>query len=149
MAVSRKLSKVLRDRKGDAAIEFIMVTAMLILIFSVLVTALVYVTQVYSASYITRRVVRQIETTGEYNEHTVQSLVKELGGDALSGVVEGVKIQVEAGYCSGKKIQLRDGFSVTLTANYPVRIVQFGSSVISLDLPIRIRLAGRSEVYWK
>ncbi len=145
MAVSRKLSRVLRDRKGDAAIEFIMVTAMLILVFSVLVTALVYVTQVYSASYITRRVVRQIETTGEYNEHTVQSLVKELGGDALSGV----KIQVEAGYCSGKKIQLRDGFSVTLTANYPVRIVQFGSSVISLDLPIRIRLAGRSEVYWK
>ena len=145
MAVSRKLSKVLRDRKGDAAIEFIMVTAMLILVFSVLVTALVYVTQVYSASYITRRVVRQIETTGEYNEHTVQSLVKELGGDALSGV----KIQVEAGYCSGKKIQLRNGFSVTLTANYPVRIVQFGSSVISLDLPIQIRLAGRSEVYWK
>ncbi len=145
MAVSRKLSKVLRDRKGDAAIEFIMVTAMLILVFSVLVTALVYVTQVYSASYITRRVVRQIETTGEYNEHTVQSLVKELGGDALSGV----KIQVEAGYCSGKKIQLRDGFSVTLTANYPVRIVQFGSSVISLDLPIQIRLSGRSEVYWK
>ena len=145
MAVSRKLSKVLRDRKGDAAIEFIMVTAMLILVFSVLVTALVYVTQVYSASYITRRVVRQIETTGEYNEHTVQSLVKELGGDALSGV----KIKVEAGYCSGKKIQLRDGFSVTLTANYPVRIVQFGSSVISLDLPIQIRLAGRSEVYWK
>ena len=145
MAVSRKLSKVLRDRKGDAAIEFIMVTAMLILVFSVLVTALVYVTQVYSASYITRRVVRQIETTGEYNEHTVQSLVKELGGDALSGV----KIQAEAGYCSGKKIQLRDGFSVTLTANYPVRIVQFGSSTISLDLPIRIRLSGRSEVYWK
>ena len=145
MAVSRKLSKVLRDRKGDAAIEFIMVTAMLILVFSVLVTALVYVTQVYNASYITRRVVRQIETTGEYNEHTVQSLVKELGGDALSGV----KIQVEAGYCSGKKIQLRDSFSVTLTANYPVRIVQFGSSVISLDLPIQIRLAGRSEVYWK
>jgi hypothetical protein len=145
MAVSRKLSKVLRDRKGDAAIEFIMVTAMLILVFSVLVTALVYVTQVYNASYITRRVVRQIETTGEYNEHTVQTLVNELGGDALSGV----KIQVEAGYCSGKKIQLRDSFSVTLTANYPVRIVQFGSSVISLDLPIQIRLAGRSEVYWK
>ena len=145
MAVSRKLSKVLRDRKGDASIEFIMVTAMLILVFSVLVTALVYVTQVYNASYITRRVVRQIETTGEYNEHTVQTLVNELGGDALSGV----KIQVEAGYCSGKKIQLRDSFSVTLTANYPVRIVQFGSSVISLDLPIQIRLAGRSEVYWK
>ena len=145
MAVSKGIKRLLHSKKGDAAIEFIMVTAMLILVFSVLVTALVYVTQVYNASYITRRVVRQIETTGEYNEHTVQSLVKELGGDALSGV----KIQVEAGYCSGKKIQLRDGFSVTLTANYPVRIVQFGSSVISLDLPIQIRLSGRSEVYWK
>ena len=145
MAVSKGIKRLLHSKKGDAAIEFIMVTAMLILVFSVLVTALVYVTQVYNASYITRRVVRSIETAGEYNEHTVKSLVDELGGDALSGV----KLKVEASYYKGKKIQLRDGFSVTLTAKYPVRIVQFGSSTISIDLPIQIRLAGRSEVYWK
>ena len=105
MAVSKGIKRLLHSKKGDAAIEFIMVTAMLILVFSVLVTALVYVTQVYNASYITRRVVRSIETAGEYNEHTVQSLVDELGGDALSGV----KLKVEASYYKGKKIQLRDG----------------------------------------
>jgi hypothetical protein len=145
MAVSKGIKRLLHSKKGDAAIEFIMVTAMLLLTFSALITALVYVTQVYNAGFITRQVVRNIETTGEYNERAVQDLVNELGGSALSGKT----VKVEASYFKGKKIQLRDGFTVTLTANYPIRIVQFGSQVFTLDLPIQIRLRGRSEVYWK
>ena len=145
MAVSKGIKRLLHSKKGDAAIEFIMVTAMLLLTFSALITALVYVTQVYNAGFITRQVVRNIETTGEYNERAVQDLVNELGGTALSGKT----VKVEAGYFKGKKIQLRDSFTVTLTANYPIRIVQFGSQVFTLDLPIQIRLRGRSEVYWK
>ena len=145
MAVSKGIKRLLHSKKGDAAIEFIMVTAMLLLTFSALITALVYVTQVYNAGFITRQVVRNIETTGEYNERAVQDLVNELGGTALIGKV----VKVEASYFKGKKIQLRDGFTVTLTANYPIRIVQFGSQVFTLDLPIQIRLRGRSEVYCK
>ena len=65
MAAKISLRGYLREKKGSSAVEFIMTVAMLILIFAVLVSALVYVTQFYSASYICRRVVRTIEVTGE------------------------------------------------------------------------------------
>ena len=83
MAAKINLRGYLRDRKGSSAVEFIMTVAMLILIFAVLVSALVYVTQFYSASYICRRVVRTIEVTGEYNEQDLRALADELGGSAL------------------------------------------------------------------
>ena len=70
MAVTERIHRLMRSRRGDAAIEFIMVAAMLLLTFAMLISALVYVVQVYNASYITRRVVRYIETTG-FTSHVV------------------------------------------------------------------------------
>ena len=73
----------LRQRRGDAAIEFIMTAAMLILVFAMLVSAMVYVTEYYSASYICRRAVRTIEVEGQYNEAAIRTLAEGLGGNAL------------------------------------------------------------------
>ena len=145
MAARMKLRGYLRDRKGNSAVEFIFTTAMLILIFAVLISALVYVTQFYSASYICRRVVRTIEVTGEYNEHEVQSLADELGGAAL----EDLDISVAASYFRGRKIQLRDEFTVQLRTVHRINIFMMGGSPVSIDLPIEIKLSGRSEVFWK
>ncbi|SMC62842.1 DUF4320 family protein [Papillibacter cinnamivorans] len=145
MTAKMKLHGYLRSKKGDSAVEFIMTAAMLVLVFAMLISAMIYVTQYYSASYICRRVVRTIETTGEYDEATVLALADDLGGDAL----EDLNIQVDATYCSGTRIQLRDEFRVTLTAEYRITIMQFGRQPIYVDLPIQIRLSGRSEVYWK
>lgn len=145
MAARMKLRGYLRDRKGNSAVEFIFTTAMLILIFAVLISALVYVTQFYSASYICRRVVRTIEITGEYNEHEVQSLADELGGAAL----DDLNISVTASYFRGRKIQLRDEFTVQLRAVHRINIFMMGGSPVSIDLPIEIKLSGRSEVFWK
>ena len=122
-----------------------MTVAMLILIFSVLVSALVYVTQFYSASYICRRVVRTIEVTGEYNEQNIRSLADELGGTAL----EDLDITVDATYFSDRKIQLRDEFTVHLTACHRINILMLGADPVYIDLPIEIDLSGRSEVFWK
>ncbi len=145
MAVRMKLCGYLRSRKGSSAVEFIMTAAMLILTFAVLVSALIYVTQYYNASYICRRVVRTIEVTGEYDERTVNALADELGGRAMDNLA----IQVEAHYFRGRKIQLRDEFSVRLRANYTIPILQFGGRPVEMRLPITIRLSGRSEVFWK
>ena len=145
MAARMKLRGYLSDRKGNSAVEFIFTTAMLILIFAVLISALVYVTQFYSASYICRRVVRTIEVTGEYNEHEIQSLADELGGAAL----EDLDISVAASYFRGRKIQLRDEFTVQLRAVHRINIFMMGGSPVSIDLPIEIKLSGRSEVFWK
>ena len=145
MAAKINLRGYLRDRKGSSAVEFIMTVAMLILIFAGLVSAMVYVTQFYSASYICRRVVRTIEVTGEYNEQDIRALTDELGGTAL----EDLDINVDASYFSGRKIQLRDEFTVHLTANHRINILMMGADPVYIDLPINIDLSGRSEVFWK
>lgn len=145
MAVRSKLCGCLRSRKGSSAVEFIMTAAMLILTFAVLISALIYVTQYYNASYICRRVVRTIEVTGEYDEHAVNTLADELGGRAMDDLA----IQVEAHYFEGHKIQLRDEFKVSLRANYTIPILQLGAAPVEVRLPITIRLSGRSEVFWK
>ena len=145
MAARLILRRSLHSKKGSAAVEFIFTTAMLILIFAVLVSALVYVTQFYSASYIARRVVRTIEVDGKYDEQAIRSLADGLGGTAL----EDLTITVDAQYLSGRRIQLRNEFTVHLTAVHRINIMMMQSTAVSINLPINISLSGRSEVYWK
>ena len=145
MAVRRKLRGILRDRRGNSAVEFIFTTAMLILLVAVLISALVYISQYFNASFITRRVVRTIEICGKYDEQEIRTLTDELGGATL----ENLSVTVDANYLSGRKIQLKDSFTVRLSAIHRIQILTLGSSPVSVDLPIRIRLSGRSEVYWK
>lgn len=145
MAVKIKIRRFLRQKKGDSAVEFVMTAAMLILIFATLVSAMIYVTRYYSASYICRRAVRTIEIAGEYDENAIRTLADELGGDAL----EDMEISVDATYCRGRRIQLRDEFTLRLRAKYCINIIRFGDTPVSIELPIQIRLSGRSEVYWK
>ena len=58
-------------------------------------------------------------------------------------------MQVDAAYFSGRKIQLRQTFSVTLTASYKITILELGANPIVMNLPIRVKVAGMSEVFWK
>jgi hypothetical protein len=59
--MAAKLRELLRRKDGDSAVEFIMTSAVLILVFAMFVSALVYVTQYYNASFLCRKVVRSIE----------------------------------------------------------------------------------------
>lgn len=145
MAVLKKIRALKRQKSGDAAVEFVATAAMLILIFATLVSAMVYVTQYYNASYLCRRAVRTIEVTGEYNERSIDSLADELGGRSLDDLT----IIVEAPFRSRNRIQLRDEFTVHLEAYYPINILMMGDRPVQLRLPIRMQLSGRSEVFWK
>ena len=66
MAVVNKIRGLLRQKKGDEAVSFLLTTAMLVLIFVTLISAMIYIMQYYDASYLCRRVVRSIEITGVY-----------------------------------------------------------------------------------
>jgi hypothetical protein len=145
MAVAKKLKNLLREKKGDEAVSFLLTTAMLVLIFAVLVSAMVYIVQYYNASYMCRRVVRNIEVTGQYDETAARNLALSLS----NGGIEDVQTRVDAVYYSGKKIQLRRTFSVTLTGSYRLTILTLGENPVALDLPIIVKVAGMSEVYWK
>lgn len=145
MAVVNKIRSLLRQKKGDEAVSFLLTTAMLVLIFVTLISAMIYIMQYYDASYLCRRVVRSIEITGVYDETETRDIIDRMKNSDL----EDIDVQVDAAYFSGKKIQLRQTFSVTLAASYNITILELGENPIVMNLPIRVKVAGMSEVYWK
>lgn len=145
MAAVKKLRSFLRQKKGDEAVSFLLTTAMLVFIFATLISAMVYIMQYYDASYLCRRIVRNIEITGVYDETETRSIVARLSGSEL----EDVDVQVDAVYLSGRKIQLRQTFSVTLSTSYGITILELGGTPIVIDLPIKVKVSGMSEVFWK
>lgn len=145
MAIVKKLKSLMRENKGDEAVSFLMTTAMLALIFAVLVSALVYIMSYYNASYMCRRVVRSIEITGVYDETETMSIVEQMKSPDLKDI----DVQVDAVYFNGSKIQLRQAFSVALTASYRITILTLGENPITVDLPVTVKVAGMSEVYWR
>ena len=86
MAALKRLRCLLREKKGDEAVSFLLTTAMLVLIFAVLVSAMVYIVQYYNASYMCRRVVRSIEITGVYDEAETQNMVAQMESSGLESV---------------------------------------------------------------
>lgn len=145
MAVVNKIRSLLRQKKGDEAVSFLLTTAMLVLIFVTLISAMIYIMQYYDASYLCRRVVRSIEITGVYDETETHNIIDQMKNSDL----EDIDVQVDAAYFSGRKIQLRQTFSVTLTASYKITILKLGANPIVMNLPIRVKVAGMSEVFWK
>ncbi len=145
MAVLKKLRSLLREKKGDEAVSFLMTSAMLVLIFAVLVSAMIYIMQYYNASYMCRRVVRSIEITGVYDATETADMISSMSNSDM----EDITVQVDAVYYSGNKIQLRQTFSVTLTGSYSITILTLGENPVTVDLPIRVKVAGMSEVYWR
>ena len=145
MAVLSKTKRLLRDKKGDEAVSFLLTTAMLVLIFATLVSCMIYVMQYYNASYVCRRVVRNIEIAGEYIEADAMSVINQLQNDDL----EDITLIVDATYVSGRKIQLRESFNAILTAIFKIKILQIGKTPIEISLPIEVKIRGMSEVYWR
>lgn len=145
MAVVHRLRSLLRQKKGDEAVSFLLTTAMLVFIFATLVSAMIYIMQYYNASYVCRRVVRSIEITGQYDETETMNIVNDMAGSGL----EDIDVQVIAVYFSGRRIQLRQTFSVTLTGSYKITILELGENPIVMTLPIEVKVAGMGEVYWK
>lgn len=145
MAVVNKIRSLLRQKEGDEAVSFLLTTAMLVLIFVTLISAMIYIMQYYNASYLCRRVVRSIEITGVYDEAETHNIIDQMKNSDM----EDIDVQVNAAYFSGRKIQLRQTFSVTLTASYKITILELGANPIVMNLPIRVKVAGMSEVYWK
>jgi len=145
MAVVNKIRSLLRQKEGDEAVSFLLTTAMLVLIFVTLISAMIYIMQYYNASYLCRRVVRSIEITGVYDEAETHNIIDQMKNSDL----EDIDVQVDAAYFSGRKIQLRQTFSVTLTASYKITVLELGANPIVMNLPIRVKVAGMSEVYWK
>lgn len=145
MAFMNKAKCLLRQNKGDEAVSFLFTTAMLVFMFATLVSAMIYIMQYYNASYLCRRVVRSIEVAGQYDVAGTSSILSSQGNSGL----EDLGAKVDAVYYSGTEIQLRQTFTVTLTASYKITIIEIGLKPIVLSMPIKVKVAGMSEVFWK
>lgn len=143
--VMERLRALRRDCQGSESIEFLISTGALILIFVTLLMTFTYISTYQTATYVCRRVVRAIETSGEYDEAAIHEFTDRLHGSALDGMT----ITVDASYVSGRHIQLKDEFVVALNASYTIPILQLGAEPIEVELPIHIKMTGMSEVYWK
>lgn len=145
MAVVRRLRALLKQKKGDGAVSFILTTAMLVLLFATLLSTMIYIMNYYNTGYACRRIVRGIETTGAYDEAYANQVLNQLDSPDL----EDLDVSVNASYFSGSKIQLRSPFTVTVTGNYTITILQLGETPITVTLPITVKMSGMSEVFWK
>ncbi len=141
----RRIKKLLKDQRGSEAVSFLLTTAMLICIFATIVTAFVYVSQSYNASYLCRKITRDIEVNGAYNQSQVEKLLTQIENDDLKDL----QVEVNTNYLADKKIQLRDSFTVRLTGSYNIHLIQIGSETVELPLPIKVQVRGMSEVFWK
>ncbi len=142
----RKITALLRSERGDVAIDFLAGLALKLFLLIALFLMMIYVVHFYNASYVCRRVVREIETAGEYNESSISSLVSRLASSGL----ENVDVDVDAPYLTGTRhIQLRSDFTVHLTAEYPLTLAVIGGEPLELRVPVGMSMAGMSEVYWK
>lgn len=152
-----------REKKGSLLWELLIVLAML---FAFLYSAMMFVgafIQFETLSYASKTVARQIEITGRYDDYTVQSNI-----DALlnNGNLHDIQYEISVGtvpadtdpmlaasLATQSKLQLRQSFTIRITAIYDLHLV--GSANNSLlaswviQVPMSYEVTGMSEVFWR
>lgn len=140
------MKKRIFNRRGSAFVEGIIVTCVLVAFIStMLLLPPVYAVR-ENLDYMARKMVRAVEVTGKIDS-SITTLADELGEEL--GLDPTIEWDVD--YIPGtNKIQLRDTFTLTLKANYPVTLFepQWGTPT-KVNIPLTVTLTGVSEVYFK
>jgi hypothetical protein len=100
-----------------------------------------------NVNYAAKRVARAIEIEGQVNG-SVTSLFNRLNSEL--GINASFRVINTSYFDASRKIQLRDTFTVEVTASYGFQILNptFAPPVV-INIPIRVAITGMSEVYWK
>ncbi len=139
--------KMLSGRAGstyvELMIEFLIVITLLATVLSFLSVFTVYL----SLNQMCGRIVRVIELEGQVSDEAYDVFYQMKEQTGLSPDMS-VK---DASYLDGEqKIQLRDTFTVELKYNYTFTVFRPSSSPpVQIIIPIRVRITGMSEKYWK
>ena len=137
---SRRLSAFLKvKKKGSAYYELIATAVSFFSIFTVYL----------NLNYTCRRVVREIEISGQVTSNT-NALFATLKNNTNIGA--GANMSVSASYFNAaqKKIQLRNTFDVTCTTSYRFDVfTPLGRDPIGFTIPMKVRMTGMSEKFWK
>lgn len=139
--------KLLSDRKGSAYYELIIKTLVVITLMASVMSFLSIFTAYLNLNHMCRRVVRVVELEGQVsdNAYAIFYRLKEQTGLSPEMTVEDVE------YCGGsQKIQLRDTFTVTMTASYAFTLFKPSfTPPVQINIPMKVSITGMSEKYWK
>lgn len=144
----KNIKCAIQDRSGSQAIEMVYATFALMMLILATMMIIGYALQVNQVSYAAKRVARYVEVSGQADPTDLRVLLYELlpNADEI-----GARVSVEnADYVSGTKIQLREGFTIKVTARYDVTLANPGNgNPIEYSFPITAYVNGQSEIYWK
>lgn len=136
-------------KRASAYYELIIKTVVFITLIATAISFFGVFTTYLNLNYAARRVVREIEISGQVSADT-----RELFEDfkAETNIGDGATMVVSAMYfdAAAKKIQLRDTFTVTCRTNYRIDVfAPFDGAPVGLNIPITVQLTGMSEKFWK
>lgn len=136
-------------KKASVYYEIILKTLVFITLIATAISFFGVFTSYLNLNYAARRVVREIEISGQVTRRTT-ALFDELNSNMNMG--DSAVMSVSASYykASEKKIQLRDTFTVTLSSNYRINIfTPLDGNPVGFNIPLSVRLSGMSEKFWK
>jgi len=136
-------------KAASAYYEIIIKTLVFITLIATAISFFGIFTTYLNLNYAARRVVREIEISGRVSSDTY-ALYDNL--KVNTNIPDTATMSVSAVYfnASEKKIQLRETFTVTCSTAYRINVfTPKGGTPIGFDIPLRVRLNGMSEKYWK
>lgn len=139
----------MKKKKASAFYELIIKTLVFVTLIATTISFFGVFTRYLNLNYAARRVVREIEISGQVSSETY-SLFDKLKSETNVG--DSASMSVSASYfkAAQKKIQLRNTFTVTLKSSYRINIfTPLGGSPVGFDIPLAVRLTGMSEKFWK
>lgn len=146
----KNIKHAIKDRSGSEAIEMVYSTFFLMMLILTSMLIIGYALQVNQVSYAAKRVARYVEVSGQAHQTDIDALLRELLPNAQK---IGAKVSIEnVDWFNGtqRTIQLRDGFTVKVTANYDVVLANPSSgNVMGFSIPITAYVNGQSEIFWK
>ena len=144
----RKEVRALKKR-SSVYYELIIKTMVFITLIATAISFFGVFTSYLNLNYAARRVVREIEISGQVTAATT-NLFNTLNTNLNMG--EGAAMTVSASYydVASRKIQLRDTFTVSCASSYRINVfTPIDGTPVGFNIPLRVNLTGMSEKYWK
>ena len=136
-------------KKASAIYEIIIKTLVFITLIATAISFFGVFTTYLNLNYAARRVVREIEISGQVTSSTY-TLFNEMKTSMNMG--NGASMSVAASYFNAaqKKIQLRNSFKVTCQSSYRINVfTPLNGTPVGFDIPLKVSLTGMSERFWK
>lgn len=136
-------------KKASAIYEVIIKTLVFITLIATAISFFGVFTMYLNLNYAARRVVREIEISGQVTGSTY-TLFNDI--KANTNIGDSATMSVSASYFNAaqKKIQLRNNFTVTCRSNYRINVFTLLDGMpVGFDIPMKVSLTGMSERFWK